>query len=779
MDLLTDLTPAQREAVTHIDGPLLVLAGAGSGKTRVITRRVAYLVAQGIRPWEILAITFTNKAAEEMRTRIAALVDPRGLTVATFHSFCARVLRTHAELAGLDAKFVIYATAEQKRAMKQAIEGSGLDTTNWTPDKMAARISHMKNRLESAEEFAKTAGDWSGQSIAKIYTAYERILRRNHALDFDDLLMLAARALRDTPEFRDELQDRYKYILIDEYQDTNEAQYLIASKIAERSRNICATGDPDQSIYGWRGADIHNILDFEKDFTGCKVVRLERNYRSTPEILAAASALIRHNTKRKEKGLHTENPPGPPVRVAETASSEEEARLIAEEIRREFPTGEGLGGVAVFYRVNALSRALEDALRAQGLAYEIVRGMSFYERQEIRALVAYLRVIVNPSDNLAVERAINIPPRAIGETTVAKLSEFAGSRGTSLLEACRLAGEVADLASRAKAAIARFVALIDDLAQGDISLMQPLVTRLIDLTDFNDWCRKLDDGDDDRTLNVGEFVNIAAAFDAEMADQEPGPEVQAIGAAYPLMLFLERVSLTSDQDDLHQDVERVHLMTLHAAKGLEFPVVYMVGLEQGLLPHVMAEEEGRDVEEERRLCFVGMTRARRRLTMTMARYRMQYGQTNRQSPSVFLREIGSDGVRRDMLPESQWDSSAGGAPGYGSSRGKSFGAGRSSGGYGSRRRTPAYRAPAALSDGPTYEPVDDEDTLIRSAASAESSCPYHAGQRVRHATYGLGKITSVSGSGPDTKVTIHFSHIGVKTFAAGVAKLRILENGQG
>jgi len=754
MDLLSDLTPAQREAVTHVEGPLLVLAGAGSGKTRVITRRVAHLVSHGVRPYEVLAITFTNKAADEMRSRIAALVDTRGLTIATFHAFCARVLRMHGDLVGIDPGFAIYDSADSRRAVKQVVEGIGLDTTHWSPNRIAGRISRLKNQLQTPETFAAEATDFSGKNVARIYTAYRDLLLANNALDFDDLLMHVARALRENEAFLGVMQDRYRFILIDEYQDTNEAQYHIAGRIADRHRNICATGDPDQSIYGWRGANLNNILDFEKDFPGCKVVRLERNYRSTPQILSAASSLIRYNRKRKPKELHTGNADGPAVRVVEVESAEDEAKLIAEEVARDYPGGTGLAGVAVFYRVNALSRAAEDALMAANVPYEIVRGTSFYERQEIRTLVAYLRAIANPADDLAVERIINAPPRGIGDTTVKRLQAFAKAEHVGLLEACRRAGKVDGLGQRAVAAVARFVKLMDTLGAVDQAQVEPLVRRLIDLTGYDAWCRKLAAGEDDRVENVNELVSVAAQF-----DDEPPPDAGDAPAGTPpgdaLMQFLERVSLTSDQDAVHETAERVHLMTLHAAKGLEFPTVYMIGLEEGLLPHIMAEEQDRDDEEERRLCFVGMTRAKRKLTMTFTRYRMHRGVTGRQMASRFLQEIGLTGVERQVLADADGGHDAAPHPRVG-------------------RTFNRWRGP---SSGRRHKPVSADEAPGIGAAVPHDDCPYRPDQWVRHQTYGVGTILAVSGSGEDTKVRIRFPHLGEKTFAVRFAKLEILDKG--
>jgi DNA helicase-2/ATP-dependent DNA helicase PcrA len=756
MDYLADLTAAQREAVTHVEGPLLVLAGAGSGKTRVITRRVVHLLDQGIPDRQVLAITFTNKAAGEMRERIAAMVPIRGLTVATFHAFCARMLRVYGDVLGVSTDFTIYTQSESVRAVKQAIERVGLDTTNWSAEKIQGRISSLKNRLETAAAFSTHAVDYSGKNVAKIYAAYQEALRAANAMDFDDLLMRVAMGLRDNEEFRELIQDRYRFVLIDEYQDTNEAQYQIAKRIAERHGNICATGDPDQSIYGWRGANIHNILDFEKDFAGCRVIRLEQNYRSTPQILAAAGRLIACNRKRKAKDLFTENPSGRPVRVIEVDTAEDEAREVAEDIRRECRAAGNYADVAVFYRVNSLSRAIEDAMRAAGIPYEIVRGSSFYERQEIRALVAYLRLLANPADDLALLRIVNVPLRGIGDATVKRLEAFAAEHGVSMLEACRRVGEVSDLNARAQKSVGDFVKLLDTLATLDRTRMKQLVLDIVRLTDFDEYCRKLEGGEEDRVANVNELVNVAANFDAEQDEEATDAENEGVT---PLMRFLERVSLVSDQDDVHQERPKVHLMTLHAAKGLEFPIVYMVGLEQGLLPHAMAEEEGRDLEEERRLCFVGMTRAKSRLTLLHARYRMQRGQTNRQLPSVFLREIGDAGVERQSLARFSPSSTV-----LGVRRDSSREAGTT-------RRYPAPRQQAASSA--AIQEDREEEARLRAALPQDGS-PYKPNQLVKHPTYGIGTVFEVTGSGDSLKVGVRFPNIGVKKFVAQHARLEIL-----
>ncbi len=796
-DVLSDLTPPQREAAMHVDGPLLILAAAGSGKTRVITRRIAYLILQGVPAWQILAITFTNKAAGEMRERVQSLLPARGATICTFHSFCARVLRMHAEMLGLDPNFTIYTTSDTKRTVKKAIERAGLDPSYWTPDKVAERISDLKGKLQKPSSNPQNAFDVISRNVAKIYPIYEELLRENNALDFDDLLMRVAVGLRDNQEFREALQERYRYILIDEYQDTNQAQYMIARLIAEQHQNICATGDPDQAIYGWRGADINNILDFEKDFRGCKVIRLEQNYRSTPQILQAADHLIRFNRKRKEKSLLTANPAGANVTVMEVDTAEEEARIIAEQIRSACPDGKGLSSVAIFYRVNSLSRVLEDELRRHNIAYEIVRGMSFYERQEVRALVGYLRVLVNPRDDLALEQVINTPPRGLGETTLKRVRQFAAYNRLSLLDACRRVEEIKELGSRAVKSMAAFVTMIDDLLELGQSELRLLVSTLIDITRFEDYVQKLSDGTLDRKENVDEFVTLAADFEKQLAEEMPEDE-DADLVQTPLMRFLERVSLTSDQDAVHENLERVHLMTLHAAKGLEFEKVFMVALEQGILPHEMAGQDARDIEEERRLCFVGMTRSMQQLTMTYARYRMHRGQTQRQIPSIFLRELGEDGIDRHVSEASFYDSpdeatgyeAQYGNGGYNSANRAGAGGGgwRNGGGKQASGRTTGgqnrswvprgddtrrgYAGQGSAAAGNRSKEVAENRALAGAAASRTG---FSQGQIVMHETYGLGSVVEVSGSGGAARITVRFPHSGEKKFVASAARLKIVD----
>lgn len=737
MDILDDLTPAQREAVTHVDGPLLVLAGAGSGKTRVITRRVAYLIAKGVRPHQVLAITFTNKAAGEMRERVDALVPgARRPMVRTFHSFCARMLREYADLVGLDPSYTIYDMGDQRAALKQALAELNLDPTHFSPDRILAEISRAKNRLERAREYARrTAGDWAGKRIARVFEAYERILAENRALDFDDLLLEMALGLRSSEEFRHRLQDRFRYILIDEYQDTNHAQYVLARDLAGPRRNLCATGDPDQSIYGWRGAELSNILDFEEDFPDAKVVRLERNYRSTKTILAAASGLIAHNVGRKEKALYTENPGGVPVAVVQTDDEEAEARSIVARIVRLHDEGRAYGDAAVFVRTGAQTRALEDAFRQARppVPYEIVRGSSFYDRKEVRDVVAYLQVLHNPRDEVNLRRIINTPSRGIGKKTVEVLEAWADREGIGLLEATRHAADIEDLGSRARGAVNRFAGLMGKLAETPPDRVAPLVERVVEETGYARSLKK-DDNAAERRANLDELITLAARFDQERAEspvegEAEAPPEEAHGRP-PLEAFLETVNLSSEQDAYDEAADRVPLMTLHAAKGLEFPAVFVAGCEDHLLPHAGRSDEPADVEEERRLLFVGMTRAQEVLTLAWARYRRIRGRLERCVPSRFLAELPAEPVRTEDERTGTFPERAAGRPGY---------------------RRPGAERPV--------RPKRDEATGLST------------GELVRHKTYGLGRVRRFETQGGRRVVRVRFNTAGEKLLDPEYARL--------
>ena len=730
MDILDGLTPAQTEAVTHVDGPLLVLAGAGSGKTRVITRRIAYLMSQGVPAWQILAITFTNKAAGEMRERTDALVhgDKRPL-VTTFHSFCARMLREYAEALGLDASYTIYDTADQTTAIKRALTQLNLDPTHFDPGKAAEMISRAKNRLQRAKDYgAAPRTDFWAKNFARIYEAYEAILAESHALDFDDLLLEVALGLRDNEEFRERLRDRFRYVLIDEYQDTNHAQYVIARDLAGQRRNLCATGDPDQSIYGWRGAEISNILDFEKDFADAKVVRLEKNYRSTKTILAAADSVIRHNRRRKPKALFTDNPQGDLVRVVETDDEEAEADTLVRRLGELKRAGLAYRDVAVFVRTVAQTRAIEDGLRRARppIPYEVVRGTSFYERREVRDILAYLEVLHNPHDEVNLRRIINTPPRGIGDKTVDALTEWARREGVTLLHALPHVVDMPDLGTRARAAVARFRELMDRLLQEPRDSLRKLIDAVIRESGYPDSLR--DDDDKERRENLDELVTLGETFDRTAAEN-PGDEYVPRG----LEGFLQTVALSSDQDGYDETVDRVPLMTLHAAKGLEFAAVFITGCEDGLLPHVRSREDPGEVEEERRLFFVGMTRAKRFLTLTRTRFRRIRGHLERCLKSPFLAEIPAEAVQ-------PIDETTGTSPTM-----LDFGIG--------------YKAPGA-------------HRVVRREVDRETG--FAPGEVVRHRTYGIGRIVAFSTQGGRRMVRVRFNTVGEKVFDpeyAGLVKV--------
>ena len=568
--LLANLNEPQRRAVAHSDGPLLILAGPGSGKTSVVTRRAAHLAATVTNPWNILAITFTNKAAQEMRERVSALNVPEGMTVCTFHAFGVKLLRQYHERADVPRDFTIFDRDDRRKLIKRAIEECDLSSSNWSPAALDQEIGRIKNDMLTAGAYADQAVDWRAQTVARIYVRYEAMLDQMGGLDFDDLLMRVAMTLRRDPELCDMLEDRFRYVLIDEYQDTNAAQYLIARHLTKRHQNLCATGDPDQSIYGWRGADIENILRFERDFPDAQVIRLEQNYRSTKRILAAADALIAGNAQRKEKKLWTDNDAGPAVRVIESDNGESEAESIARDISQVTRAGESPGDVAVFYRVNSLSRVLEEAFLREGIAYQVARGVEFYNRKEIKDVLAYLRVLVNPADEVSLLRVINVPPRGIGATTIERLGGCASERGVSVHDFICGGYDLSSL-GRSAAKVGEFAKLLDTLRRALEKPAPEALKIVLSHSGLQAHYQASEVGEDTPAANLDELVNAAAEF----ASDVPGATIRD---------WLEHTALLGDVDALDEDVPKVTLMTLHAAKGLEFPVVYIIGLEEGLLP---------------------------------------------------------------------------------------------------------------------------------------------------------------------------------------------------
>ncbi len=629
--LLQQLTPSQRKAVFHVEGPLLVIAGPGSGKTRVITYRIAALIESGIRSYNICALTFTNKAAEEMRQRAFALGACAGAHISTYHSLCVRILRRYADKAGINSNFSIYDAADQTRCIKLAIKGCELDTTNFSPARMLDAISTLKNKLIDAESFRNIADDFFSKTLAGIYLGYQSILSERNGLDFDDLLMKTAFLLGDCPDVCRELGERFKFLLIDEYQDTNHAQYKIAKALVSQHNNICATGDPDQSIYRWRGADIRNILAFEKDWPDATIVKLEENFRSTANILAAADNLIAFNRNRKEKKLIPTKPPAGDVVVSVFEDETKEAQAVARHIKELTEKGVCLKDTAVFYRVNAMSRVLEEAFIQNKIPYQVVRGVEFYRRKEIRDLLAYLKILVNPDDEIALLRIINTPARGIGKVTTDRARAYAVRNGINLFKALKKTEHIESLSKAAKAKLAVFANMLEQFKKDITGKVAPLAERVFAESGLKKSLRAAGPEGQNALENINELINAVGQYDQQA--EQPS-----------LVDYLQQISLFSDTDAYDNSIDRVALMTLHAAKGLEFENAFIVGLEEGLLPHERsnASEDQDELEEERRLFFVGITRAKTGLNISYARYRTVRGQMLRTIPSQFLFELGRD-----------------------------------------------------------------------------------------------------------------------------------------
>ncbi|OQY99418.1 MAG: hypothetical protein B6D35_09570 [Candidatus Brocadia sp. UTAMX2] len=731
MTLLHDVTDKQREAITHVEGPLLVVAGAGSGKTRVITRRIGYLMSQGVKPYNILAITFTNKAANEMDERIQQFSSHKGLWVSTFHKMCARILRSAIDRLGYSRDFSIYDTTDQLNRVKAIMAEFQLDTTQWKPRAIVSSISNAKNKLIDSGTFTSTASGYYNQTVARIYQKYQTLLKANNALDFDDLLIKTIELFKTHPDILEMYQDKFRFILIDEYQDTNYSQYTITRLLANRYRNICVTGDPDQSIYGWRGADIRNIMDFEKDYPDARVVFLEQNYRSTKHILHAASSVIQQNKYRKQKLLWTENAAGEKLRVLSCENEYGEADEIAQEIRELTKEGIRYSDIALFYRTNAQSRVLEISLRNSGIPYTIIGGVEFYQRKEIKDILSYLRLCVNPHDEVALERTINTPSRGIGSTTMKKLEDWATNHDTTLFDAVRQVDAIPEITGKTALSIKRFFELVSGFQQIPRSPVEGLIKRVIEKTSYFAYLRESGAAESkDRIANVEELVNAAHEYDMCYSEGT-------------LQGFLEEVALVSDADELEETAEAVTLMTLHTAKGLEFPVVFLTGMEEGLLPHVESNDVDDEIEEERRLCYVGITRAMNKLFLTHARRRMQYGQLNMCRPSRFLDEIPDEIVEKIDRTNRQYAYHP-----YNNNTGSGV----------------AYEMPLAVHS----ESVIDSSPCV---PAKEVAMAFSCGEVVRHPLFGLGRILEVSGSNDKASVKVNFNIGGIKHLMLAYAKL--------
>lgn len=741
VDCTYGLNPQQAEAVINTEGPMLIMAGAGSGKTKVLTCRVANLLQKGVRPYRILAITFTNKAAAEMRERVNNMSGPaaKDVWLFTFHAFCARFLRMEIDkLPGYGGNFAIYDTADSQNLIKQILKEMNLDDKRFQPSGILSRISNAKNALQDAAAFARQAGDFYEQKVADIYSRYEQKLQLNNALDFDDLLMLSIKLLQENQEVREKYQDRFDYLLVDEYQDTNHAQYLLTKFLAAKHRNICVVGDADQSIYGWRGADIQNILDFEKDYPDAKVIKLEQNYRSTQIILDAANAVIENNTGRKPKNLWTENKSGADIIYFQAVDERDEARFVIEQLQNLQRTeNKKLGDMAILYRTNTQSRIFEEMLIKSGISYNMVGGLKFYERKEIKDIIAYLRVIFNPADSLSLLRIINVPKRGIGDASLAKIQAYAAANNVSLFEAVSNAAAIDGLSSR-------FVSKLDDLAGIIFELMnlaneapvEDLIDRVLRDTGY------LEELENERTPqaqsridNLHELISVAQEFAASEEENN-------------LENFLAHVALVSDIDDTELGEDAITLMTLHSSKGLEFPVVFLVGMEEGLFPHARTLMDETEIEEERRLCYVGITRAKEKLFLSSTKMRTIYGNTVTYPPSRFLQEIPARLVKTIKRQERF-------------SALENFK--QVSEKYSTRPQKPAS----------TFNPHSFMPQKPAAAAGGTGT-RFNTGDRVSHSKWGEGMVVSVKDSPDGQEVKVAFAGAGVRSLLTKYAVLKKL-----
>ena len=724
--LLTGLNKEQQQAVQHTEGPLLILAGAGSGKTKVLTVRIAHLLAQGVNPYEILAITFTNKAAKEMKSRVEGLVGDvaNRIWLSTFHSFCTKFLRFELDnFLGYNSNFTIYDTSDSQAVIKAALKALNLDDKYYPVGAMIGAISDAKNKLLFASDFRKQARDFYQHKVADVYEYYERELRKNNALNFDDLLLVAVKLLQSNEAVLDKYSKRFRYVMIDEYQDTNHAQYLLAKLLASHWKNIAVVGDADQSIYAWRGADIQNILDFEKDYPNCTSIKLEQNYRSTKIILDAANAVIENNEGRPKKNLWTDKTEGAKIQHFTAQSEHEEAAFIGDTIAKKHDIhGVPYGDMAILYRTNAQSRVLEEALIKRALPYTMVGGTKFYDRKEIKDVLAYLRVLYNPFDDLSLLRIINVPKRSIGATTVAKLQDYARANGTSLFMTLTQLHLVDTIKGKTKEKLEEFGILIFTLvAEMEDKTVLDILESILDRTGYLAQLEESTDPQDQaRAENIGELLSVAKDFQ----DTNPTGTVED---------FLEQVALVNDVDSFEQEESKVTLMTLHAAKGLEFPIVFLGGLEEGLFPHSRTLMNPEEIEEERRLAYVGITRAEKELYISNATTRTVFGRTSSYLPSRFIDEIPEelvDGLRaKRKVPDDI------------------------------KRHVPQHMS---VTSRPVTKPI------VRNEVIAD----WKVGDTAIHSKWGNGKVINVAGEGAGMKLTIEFPTQGVRVVMAKFAPVK-------
>ena len=765
MSIYDKLNEPQREAVYHTDGPLLILAGAGSGKTRVLTHRIAYLIGErGVNAWNILAITFTNKAAEEMRQRVDNLVGfgAESVWVSTFHSACVRILRRFIDRLGYENHFTIYDTDDQKTLIKEVCRKVDVDTKVFKERSLLSAISSAKNEMILPDEFElNTGGDFAKMKIAKVYREYEAQMKANNALDFDDLLVKTVQLLQTQPDVLESYQERFRYIMVDEYQDTNTVQFQLVSLLAGKYKNLCVVGDDDQSIYKFRGANIRNILDFEHEFPDAKVIKLEQNYRSTGNILNAANSVIANNRGRKEKSLWTENGEGELIRLRQFDTAFDEADFIGEDIKNAVRQGGSYNDSAVLYRTNAQSRLLEEKFIAMNIPYKIVGGVNFYARREIKDLLAYLKTIDNGRDDVAVRRIINVPKRGIGLTTINRIQESATERGIGFYEALLAPGLIAGV-GRSATKLDSFAALIEYFKT--LAEEMNITDLLQEVIEKTGYIESLENEDKEeaktRKENIDELISKAATYEESCQDKDEKATLSG---------FLEEVALVADIDSLDEDQEYVVLMTLHSAKGLEFPRVYLAGMEDGLFPGYMSINAGdrEELEEERRLCYVGITRAEQELTLTSARRRMVHGETQYNPMSRFVKEIprelldtGNKKFTQETEMPAQQNTYARAREAFRAQAfGGAFGGMAPAKNQGTSKTVTGSQALASLQKGSQL------------AAGGNGPLGYEVGDRVRHVKFGEGTVTDIKEGGRDHEVTIEFDSVGTRKMFAKFAKL--------
>ena len=736
-ELLNGMNPRQKEAVLHTDGPLLLMAGAGSGKTRVLTHRIAYLIEEKeVNPWNILAITFTNKAAKEMKERVNAILASGGkdVWVSTFHSMCVRILRRDVDFIGYNRNFTIIDSSEQLTLMKRILKELNIDPKKYDPRSILGTISQAKNSLQTPQDFAKMQGSYYEEIVAKCYAAYQKELQYNQCMDFDDLIMNTIRLFEEHPDSLTYYQNKFHYIHVDEYQDTNHAQYTLVNLLAGRFRNLCVVGDADQSIYGWRGADMQNILDFEKDYPDAAVILLEQNYRSTKNILSAANQVIENNSNRKPKNLWTENKEGNKITYYRADNERDETRFIVDRMQEEIRSNHrNYGDFAILYRTNAQSRVMEETLLKANIPYKMVGGHKFYDRKEIKDILAYLNVLANPQDSISFERIVNSPKRGIGPGSIEKLRSFASLHEWPLLEAAQNV-DLANIGGKAGQQLGAFGEMIQEVTQ-----MIPYLTVTELTKEVLDRSGYLEDLKIQNTLeaqarieNLEEFLTVTQEFDKQFEQQN---EEDADAPEEKLTVFLNDLALVSDIDNLEEDASQVTLMTLHAAKGLEFPVVFLIGLEEGVFPLSRALMEESELEEERRLAYVGITRAEEALYLTNAFSRTLYGRTQYNRPSRFVEEIDQELLEIEGMRPTP-------------------------------KKTPVFAKKTAYS----YKEPETAVVPSKSATGGENNS-WKPGDKVKHKKWGLGTVVRVSGTSKDLELDVAFPSQGVKRLLAAFAPI--------